>query len=435
MPEGPPLLCSACGHELSGNKEEEVRSEQKDQDPDDPHFEEVTGEKGDRLKCLVAGQFAAPVSPNNKEKYIKTAQDNGKAHLIPEGAGKGGTAKTEQNEDSQEAGTPQRSRNEVFEFEEEQEQIGVLQDVIVNPHYELGQGQIKEVLSWAEDYNGQMPPDVLEDILKNMSGISKQKAQLVKQRYELKLNKWIQEQHNEEAGPPIGIGRGPMPTTPASNGSQSGPPPSPSPPPDTDNTSDGDESDEEDRSIRSRISGGGSDENPRKKRQMNRIERRTKAADIAAEEMAKQVAPEVARELSRNFGTYFGLPAKVLEAKAERDPDWFLEKTDEIEEKLGISLFDLLEESQAKQERDDQQHEETTSSQPAPDRELDNALDEINTDEQAVESERRQTEPGNPMKAHPDELEEEEESDEVLQQEEESEDPFDGIFGDEAEAQ
>jgi hypothetical protein len=429
MPPDAPALCKVCGYEL-GSKKEEVKGPN-GQGPDDAHFRVQQREDDERrLQCTETGKLSAPVNPGDdgyEEAYAE--RHDGEPPTVGEG---GADQSSEQNRSKQ--GRREKPTGDVFEFEEEQEQIGVLQDVIVNPHYELGQGQIKEVLSWAEDYNGQMPPDVLEDILKNMSGISKQKAQLVKQRYELKLNKWIQEQHTEEAGPPIGIGRGPMPTTPASNGSQSGPPPSPSPPPDTDDVNDEDETDEDNSSIRSRISGGGSDENPRKKRQMNRIERRTKAADIAAEEMAKQVAPEVARELSRNFGTYFGLPAKVLEAKAERDPDWFLEKTDEIEEKLGISLFDLLEESQAKQERDDQQHEETTSSQPAPDRELDNALDEINTEEQAVESERRQTEPGNPMKAHPDEIKEEE-SDEVLQQEDESEDPFDGIFGDEAEAQ
>jgi hypothetical protein len=87
--------------------------------------------------------------------------------------------------------------------------------------------------------------------------------------------------------------------------------------------------------------------------------------------------------LSQNLGTYFGLPAKIIEAKAERDPDWFLEKADEMEEKLGIDMFDLLEESDAKQQSGGKGgRTRGSSSQSSVDQELDNVLDEVGQESQ-----------------------------------------------------
>jgi hypothetical protein len=91
--------------------------------------------------------------------------------------------------------------------------MDILQDVISSPHYDLAEPQVQEILGWAEDYNGQMPPDVLEDILKNMSGVAKQRAQLVAKRYSIKLNNWMRKQNSSNEGPPIGaLGPSPDPT-------------------------------------------------------------------------------------------------------------------------------------------------------------------------------------------------------------------------------
>lgn len=399
MPEQLPIICSGCGYEL-GDPKEEIKDPENDLDPDDPHFEIIRGGKGERQKCLEAGQFARPVGPDDDD-YNDVLRKYNKDELVQEQPTGGPPDPQPKNEQKSQGGGQSRSSSpsdEVFDMEEEKNQMQLLAEVVSNPHYELEDGQIQEVKAWAEDYSGQMPPDVLEDLLGNMSGVSKQKAQLMRRRYELKLNKWIQDQHNNDSGPPIGIpgpnmgmrgggsnGRGGgtrnQPTSPTPNGDTSGEEPK-------SDDHDPDGSRREDRSV-----GGAGYSDLRKERRARRVNRRNDAADIAAEEMAKEVAPEVARELTQNFGQLFGLPGTILQAKAERDPDWFLEKADEIEEKLGIDIFEeFLESSDAKKQQDNQPPQ-TGRSQPAVDDELDQVRNQIDQTEPTSESDDPPPEP------------------------------------------
>lgn len=428
-----PTICKACGAEL-GQPEEEVNDPEADATPDDPHFELVRRDDGEkRFRCMDTGQMSAPISPD----------DDGYEEAYQEHHGNGGSpSPTEsgqnQTTNEQPSGGASRAGGQIFDFDEEKSQMEILADVVTNPHYELDDAQIREIRSWAQDYEGQMPPNVLEDLLKNMKGVQKQTAQLIRQRYELKLNKWVRKKQQGEQGPPIGVTGGrPMPQ------SRSSPTPTPSPSstptPSPDKSKEKPEGDESPSRTNDGRSGDGLDETSpfnsdlRQERRKRRIERRNEAMDVAVEEMAHEMAPEVARELANNFGTYFGLPAKILEAKAQQDPDWFLEKMDEMEEKLGISLGDIMEESEAKKER---QQKGNQKSQSQVDNELDHALQEMNGEEQTQTEPEQQTQNTNtppdltktehPMKSTPDGGNDMSETDDAHQ---EMEDMFDETFG------
>lgn len=344
MPE-----CSACGYQLGDPETELADPNGLEGDPTnrpDAHFELVEGPNNSvRHKCRKTGQLASVAFPGE------------------EGDGSG-TGEPQQNQQPPQG----QGGGDVYDIDEEVSAEDILRDVVTNPSYELNESQIREIQDWAEIYDGQIPPDTLEDVLKSLQGVAKQKATLMRQKYEAKLNKWVQEQSNSERGPPIGVTA--PPPNPNQNGRGRSPRPSPQPTPNEGGG--GGKSKEELISERPRPSPG-DNKSLREKRRERRIERRNDAADIAAEEMAKAAAPEIARELTQNFGTYFSLPAKILEAKIEKDPDWVFEKMEEWD----IDLDALLEPSETRKEELEQQR-----GPPKPDAEVNDALSNLTGSEE-----------------------------------------------------
>lgn len=95
--------------------------------------------------------------------------------------------------------------------------------------------------------------------------------------------------------------------------------------------------------------------------------------DKTAKEIADQAAPVVAQEMTQNMGRLFSIPVKIIEAKAERDPDWFIEKMDE----LGLEMDDFLEPSETKKERMEGGAGGGGGPSTQADAEIDNALDQM----------------------------------------------------------
>lgn len=362
------MYCKGCGHAL-GDPEEDLHDPEGLSDVaqsmgikpenEDAHLIVRDGEKGWRYYCAELGQVTSIVEePPN----VTQAKESGE--------GEGGEPKTEP--ESSAAADP----NGVYDLPEEKDPLTVLRDVITKPFIGLNDEQIAEVRDWAMDYGGQLPPDILQDVLENMSGVQKQTAALARQKYEVKLNRWIQDQSQGERGPPIGVSAQPPPARRSGGGGGStgaagpsapepqGPPDGGAPPPST----------------------GGSEAPPTDDlvsyRRGRRTKRRNDALDTAAEEAAQQVAREVSGELVKEFGRYFGLPAKVLEAKAERDPDWFFEKL----EKWDINLDAFLEPSDARKEEIREQ-----ARGPEVDRDVDDALDRVKESRDNIK---------NPAKSH-----------------------------------
>lgn len=326
--------CKKCGYELL-DPEEDLH------DPDNlmqiveggvtnekSHLKVIDGAKGPRLMCRPSGKMTAIVEHP------------------PEEEGEGGGTKEEPEQPQPE------EQKEVYELPEDKSPVEVLAEVITSPFLGLNNDQVDEVMDWAGDYNGQIPPDMLESILANMSGVQKQAAALARQKYEVKINKWVQEQARGDEGPPIGVtaqppkGRGGREGRDRHSGGGGGTEPQP-PPDDRGRTTD---------SL---------PQNLGRYRRVRRTQRRNNAADKAVETAAEEIARELGPEFAQNFGRLFGLPGKFLEAKIEQDPDWVLEKM----EQWDIDLDTFLEPSDARKQ---EMQEDNTSTV---DREADDALE------------------------------------------------------------
>lgn len=87
--------------------------------------------------------------------------------------------------------------------------------------------------------------------------------------------------------------------------------------------------------------------------------------DTAVQKAAEEAADEMAREFAEQFGFTFRLIRRVLMSKAENDPDWFLEKSQEWD----INILDeFMKPSKSKQR-------EMEQSGPEVDMEVDDALE------------------------------------------------------------
>jgi len=379
------MYCKGCGHPL-GDPEVDLH------DPDglsdvaqsmgiqpeneDAHLIVRDGEKGWRYYCADLGQVTSIVEePPN----VTQAKESGE--------GEGGEPKTEPES------SVEPDPNGVYDLPEERDPLSVLRDVITKPFIGLNDEQVDEVRDWAMDYGGQLPPDILQDVLENMSGVQKQTAALARQKYEVKLNRWIQDQSQGERGPPIGVSAQPPPTRtgrgagggtgPAGSSASEpgGPPDGGAPPP----------------------SPGSSDSPPPEDlvtyRRGRRTKRRNDALDTAAQEAAQQMAQEMTGEFMREFGRYFGLPAKLLEAKIEKDPDWAFEKL----EQWDINIDAFLEPSDSRKQELQERH-----SGHEVDRDVDEALERTKQPrEERLEPEREHPEPEDDMSGLFDEEEEE----------------------------
>lgn len=337
--------CKACGYEV-GPPEEDLN------DPEnlmqiveggvkneDAHLQVKDGPKGPRIFCSEKGQVTKIVD--------RPPQEEG------EGApseGEGGEPKP-------------KSRQEIYDLPEEKDSIDILIDVVQKPMYGLNDAQVEELVDWAKDYDGQLPPDTLEDILKNFSGVQKQTAQLARQKYEVKLNKMMREKAEDSGGPPIGVSRRPSVGgggggIPQQRGGQVQRQPQQQP------VQEHEQDLQDDGELDGSIS---SPSDLRTKRRERRVDRRQEAADIMVEKVAQRAADDIAREVTGSLSTYFGLPAKIIEAKIEKDPDWALEKLDE----WGLDISDVMEPSSEKKKQMSNESRDTVNGN------IDNALEDI----------------------------------------------------------
>jgi len=348
------VWCKACGEELGDP--DEVLHDPDDEygiveggvsNPDTAHIKVVKGEKGARMQCQKAGQMTKLVSKEELE-----------------------ADKDEPPSDSGAQGKAGKERP-VYDLKEDQSAKDILYQVVANPIHDLSDEQIQEVGDWADMYDGQIPPDTLEQVLKNLSGVSKQAAGLMAQKYEIKLTRWMQEQARDEGGPVIGAVANPIPSSGPpqasgrrveANGSQS----QPSPQGDQAAPRNHPESDEE------YVDNDEESLDPheiREEGRSRRVRRRQIVADEFAHEVAREAAPELAREFTKSFGTYFGLPARLIQAKIEKDPEWFFEKA----ESLDIDIIeDFFEPSQARKEEMARERKKNSR-----DREIDNAVKQM----------------------------------------------------------
>lgn len=339
--------CSSC-EEPVGPPDQEIHKVDDDNPPDDPHFKEQQREDGEtRLQCLNTGQLASVITPDDPEHPMNKEEGE------PEGSrGVGNSSESD--------------GGEVFDLPKDKTQIDVLQDVVTNSHYGLKDEQISEIRDWAMDYDGQMPPSVLEKLLDNMKGVQSQTAKLIREKYELKLNKWRREQSKNDDGPPIGALTGRM-------GGQMGTSPQPRPATPTPKNVEKDDNQDDDDDISFGDIG--------KSRRQRRVDRRQNVMDTMAEEVAEEAAPMVAQELVGNLGTYFGLPATVLEAKIKKDPDWVFEKAEQFDIDLMHIIDELMEPSdERKKELKMKARGETEV-----DQELDDAVQDIESDGKSEE--------------------------------------------------
>ena len=380
-----PAICAACGTPL-GPQEEEIDHPKDDNNPDNPHFTVQIRDSDDaeRLQCNKTGQIAAVATPGEQE-----VGNTGKSYAeifqefhdeLPPGVGEpagGGESEPTQS------GRPEPEPGGIYDIQEEKTQIDLLQEVVTNPRYGLNDEHIQEVRGWAQDMDGRLPPATLEDILKNLKGVQKQTASLIRQRYELKLNKWMRNQSTNDGGPQIGIGAPGAPGQSSSSFSGSRPTPTPSGGGKTGNQS----PTKEELERGGRPSRGGPEPSPdnlREYRRTRRTQRRQEFADTATQKIAEEAADEIARQLIPEMGRYLGLPAKIVEAKIEKDPDWALELAD----RLDIDIMDLMEPSE---QRKKEMREENNRSSPQVDSEVDDALERMRSGGQEESSQPHET--------------------------------------------
>lgn len=331
-------VCSVCGEPL-GNPSDEIG--------DDGHFSKVEGRQPDdpRFRCGSTGQITHPESA-----------------AVPKSEYDGGTP-DEPEPASQAANQKQQNREKGLDLGEDLEPLDILQDVLSNPIYELSNAQINEVISWAEEFDdGMIPPDSLEDILGLLEGISKQKAQLMRQKYELKIQRWMREQSHGDGGPPIGVmgrRRGGQKNNIRISRGRSGQNDAPSRTSNINrNLSQTDQIDDEPERV---------------------IDRRRKKAQERVDEFANEFLDSFASNVGDDVGRFYsdirGVVVTALNEKAKRDPDWVIEK---LETLGGFEIInELMDESDAKK-----REKAAQQSQMSVDAEVERAAASINDNNQ-----------------------------------------------------
>lgn len=397
-------VCSSCGTKL-GHPEDEVEHPEDDDPPEDAHFKvQIRSDGAERAQCKQTGQLASVVVGNDKVSPL-TGDVTGKVETGGD-VGEGGRSGRQ---------GPEEDDGRVFDFPEEKSQLDILKDVIENPRYELNSDQIAEVVDWAEDYNGQMPPDVLEDLLANMEGIQKQSAKLMRNKYELKINNWIREQSNNDDGPPIGALAKHRAGPPSSSGGPKRSTPTPSPPQNNGNQN-------------------GKKRPSPPRTNVSRAERRQERRQEALDKMTDEFALTAAQNMAEDFGSAFTEMREffftLIRKKAEKDPDWFFEKAEEWD-------MDILDEFMSESEAKQRESETTQPSQPMVDQELDNVMSELGggADTQVqptptAESYQTEHQPAETTKSSPavqDTAETQDGTDDMVG--DEDDDGFDEIFG------
>jgi len=362
------VWCKACGEKV-GEPEEVLHDPDNElgivdggvENPDSAHIKVVSGEKGVRMQCSNTGQMTKLV---DKEP---SKENSGEP---PSGSGE-----------------PVRGGKErpVYDLQDDRSAKDILFDVISNPIHELTDEQIQEVGQWADMYDGQIPPDTLQEVLANLSGVNKQSSKLMRQKYEIMLTRWMQDQAKDDGGPVIGAMASPAPSP---GGSHS---PSPTPgraeaqrgggPPPSRNHPDGTGTQETDEDEVSREEAS----DIREERRTRRVKRRQDVAD----EVAEQMALNIAEDMGGFYSDMRTIITTVLKRKAEKDPDWFLEKADEF----GMDIIDQLSEpSQAKKKE-----MEEGRTKPSTDLDIEDALSNMGGGDTQEPKAERNREPNQPQ--------------------------------------
>jgi len=346
---------------------------------EDAHLEMVYRETGNQLRCRRANQFCSIEEGTPQGDGQPQSSETQKQQ--PSGNG-------QQKQEQRSPPKPSQS-GEVYDFDPDKDSIDILEDIISNPVHGLDQDQIDEVMSWGDIYDGQIPPGQLQQILENLKGVSKQRAQLIKQKYEAKLNKWMRDQSDNSVGPSLGL-----PSGHSQPNQAGGPAPSPQ---------------QMKQKKRQRKKQRQAQQKKQKRRRKSkgrdrRKERRQDAIDKAADEFAYKFAQNMAEDAGTIFNDARDILTTVFKQKAKNDPEWFIEKS----EKWDMSLLDtMMEKSEGKKQQEEQE------SAPEVDMEIDNALDEVMQDEPSnnepatsaqPEPEPKPTQPtteDNPMKSRP----------------------------------
>lgn len=334
------IVCVACGEPL-GSPEDEIG--------EDGHFTLVEGrpDNDPRVRCGNTGQIRHPESVGvPKTEYQRGSGGDGE-EVEPENS---------QPQTQQQERQPPPQHDKGLDLDEEIEPLDLLHDVLANPLYELSEPQIGEVESWAEEFDeGMIPPDSLEQILGLMDGVSQQKAQLMRQKYELKLQRWMRKRSEDGGGPPIGMlgrrsGRSPSPIDITGGGSGT---PSPS------RTSGGMQRSQQ-QNIEER------EQDPERV-----IDRRKDKARDRVDEFLDSFAENVGNDVGTFYTDAKQIVKTALLKKAEDDPDWVLEKL----EHLGG--FEIVQEIMAPSDAKRAEQQQQRQSQPEVDREIDNAVNRV----------------------------------------------------------
>lgn len=365
------MWCNTCGEELSEDIDEAIHDETGDWIneqfglPNEPvgdensHIEVLYRDTGVVPRCRKENQFTKVVPEPPEENGDGNGADT---EQQPEQNGddsNGGAPEQKSQNTSRQAQRQQQRRGtrtrDVYDVPENKDPEDILKEVLTNEVFNLERPQVAEVMDWADIYDGKIPPDQLQELLSNMSGVQKQTAQLMRQKYEAKLNKWIQQQNSNDSGPNLGAtyatGSPSMQNVQPNNNQQNNGP-----------------SKEE---IRRRKAAQKAKQE--KQEESNSRDRRQKRRQEAIDKAADQFAQNFAQNAAQGAGMFFKdlreIARTLFKKKAEKDPDWFFEKA----EKWDMDLFDeIMTESEAKS-----RGEETMSGEPSADLEVDNALESV----------------------------------------------------------
>ena len=338
------MVCKSCGGVL-GHPEDELHDPEGEHpmsqklgiSPDNPDAHIVVSNgPGDskRLRCSKTGQATKVMSKGEYQKEVGEGSPSGDSQL------------RDQPRDP-------RTGGGIYEDSPDKDAMDILREVITNEAYELTEGQIAEVEDWGEIFDGQIAPEKLEAVLSNLSGVSNQKAKLIRDKYEAKISRWMREMSEGNQGPAIGGIQGQSIST---SSESAGP-----------TQEQIQRASEIARKRREQQQEKKEPQTPHRQR-MSRRERRTMRRQDALDSAIDRAAMEMAGNFAQDFGTFFSdareIMTTALKKKAESDPEWFFEKM----EKWDMDLFDeVMSASEKKQEQQRIQR----------DAEVDDALEEL----------------------------------------------------------
>jgi len=156
-------VCSACGEPL-GDPADEIPESVEEEPQDGEHFNIQERKDGElRAQCRTNGQLASVIAGSKKINPI-SGDVTGTVEGEGEGEAQEPTPEPETQQTEKPTPSPQQS-SPVYDLPDDQSQEDVLMSVVSNDHYGLNQEQIQELHSWSQDFDGQMPPDMVQEVI------------------------------------------------------------------------------------------------------------------------------------------------------------------------------------------------------------------------------------------------------------------------------